>query len=234
MMSGKVSEFFFPLHCPICDAVQPPGRRICPRCREVPRIVPPPHCAKCGKHLTEPGDIFCFDCLRNPKEFTRGFALYEYASVHDSISAFKNLGRPEYGEYYGKVLAEAYREKLLSLRADALIPIPLHRDKLRKRGYNQAEILAREIEKITSVPLRTDVLLRPDKSRVQKDLSRAERRNNMKKAFHIPENDVKLETVILVDDVYTTGSTIGAAAAVLKTVGVENVYFITLATGRGY
>ena len=56
----------------------------------------------------------------------------------------------------------------------------------------------------------------------------------MKKAFHIAKNDVKLRTVIIVDDIYTTGNTIGAAAAVLRSVGVERIYFITLATGRGY
>ena len=187
---NKIGRFFFPVHCPICDRAQPEGQRICPECAGIPRIVKPPRCLKCSKHINTPGEIYCYDCLRNPGEYDRGFSLFEYQSIHDSISAFKNLGRPEYGEYYGRILGEHYREEIRKIKPDALLPIPL--------------------------------------------LGRLERRNNMKKAFHIAENDVKLKTVILVDDIYTTGSTIGAAAAVLKTVGVETIYFITLATGRGY
>ena len=78
-----------------------------------------------------------------------------------------------------------------------------------------------------------DYLIRPKRTKNQKSLGRKDRQNNMKKAFQLHGNDVKLETVILVDDIYTTGNTIGAAAAVLKSVGVEHVYFISLATGRG-
>ena len=227
-------ELFFPNHCPICDRVQPRGRRICPECSRIPRLVRSPVCRKCGKHLNEPAGGFCYDCLRNPREFDRGFALYEYSSVHDSISTFKNLGRPEYGEYYGEMMGNHFLGELTALKADALIPIPLHPEKMRKRGYNQAEILANAIGKVTGIPVVTDLLLRPKKTKVQKHLKREERRNNMKKAFHIPQNDVKLKTVILVDDIYTTGNTIGAAAAVCRNAGVESIFFITLATGRGY
>ncbi|MBR4581299.1 MAG: ComF family protein [Lachnospiraceae bacterium] len=234
MIFKEAGQIFFPVHCPICDRAQPRGQRICPECKDIPRIVPNPKCIKCSKHISKPGEIYCYDCLRNPREFDRGFSLFEYASVHDSISTFKNLGRPEYGIYYGQVLGGYFKEELEKLHADALIPIPLHREKYRLRGYNQAEILADEIGKIISVPVYTSVLLRPNKTKVQKNLGRSERRNNMKKAFHIAENDVKLKTVILVDDIYTTGSTIGAAAAVLKTVGAERIFFVTLATGRGY
>lgn len=229
-----IGRFFFPVHCPICDRAQPGKRKICPECEKIPRLVPGPRCLKCSKHLSVPGERYCFDCLRNPLKYDRGFSLFEYSSVHDSVSAFKNLGRPEYGEYYGELTGKYFRRELTALNADALIPIPLHEEKLRMRGYNQAEILAREIGKVICVPVFNDLLKRPDKTKVQKNLGREERRNNMKKAFHIAENDVKLKTVILVDDIYTTGSTIGAAAAVLKSVGVEHVYFITLATGRGY
>ena len=230
----KIGRIFFPVHCPICDRAQPEGQRICPECVGIPRIVQPPRCLKCSKHINIPGEIYCYDCLRNPGEYDRGFSLFEYQSIHDSISAFKNLGRPEYGEYYGRILGEHYREEIRKIKPDALLPIPLHEKKYRIRGYNQAEILAREIGKVTGVPVVNDFLLRPNVTKVQKELGRLERRNNMKKAFHIAENDVKLKTVILVDDIYTTGSTIGAAAAVLKTVGVETIYYITLATGRGY
>lgn len=228
-----INELFFPRHCPICDRALGRDEEICPECSEIPRLVPPPHCRKCGKHVSEPGEIFCYDCLRTPRAFDGGFSLYEYASVHDSVSQFKNLGRPDYGEYYGRQMGRILGARLTALSPDALIPIPLSEKRLRERGYNQSAILADGIFEITKIPVKEDFLFRAHPTKVQKKLSRAERQNNMKKAFHIPKNDVKLETVILVDDIYTTGSTVGAAAAALKSVGISRVYFVTLATGRG-
>ena len=233
-MNKNITEFFFPRHCPICDRVLGRDEEICDDCKTIPRPVPPPHCKKCGKHVSEPGSDYCYDCLRTPRAFDRGFSLYEYVSIHDSISLFKNLGRPDYGEYYGKMMGRTFYGELTSLEADALIPIPLSEKRFRERGYNQSAILANEISQITKIPVYEDFLLRARPTKVQKHLSRSERQNNMKKAFHIPQNDVKLKTVILVDDIYTTGSTVGAAAAALKGVGINRVYFITLATGRGY
>ena len=125
----KIGRIFFPVHCPICDRAQPEGQRICPECVGIPRIVQPPRCLKCSKHINIPGEIYCYDCLRNPGEYDRGFSLFEYQSIHDSISAFKNLGRPEYGEYYGRILGEHYREEIRKIKPDALLPIPLHEKK---------------------------------------------------------------------------------------------------------
>lgn len=227
-------EFFFPNHCPICDRALLPGEEICKPCEKIPRIVRPPVCEKCGKHIEEEGRSFCFDCARTPRAYERGLSLYEYASIHDSVFAFKYSGRPEYGRYYGRKMAEAYASFIREVNPDAIIPIPLHKDRLRARGYNQAAILAEEISKAAKVPFIGNRLIRPNRTSNQKKLGRGQRQNNMKKAFHIAENDVKLRTVIVVDDIYTTGSTIGAAAAVLRSVGVERIYFLTLATGRGY
>ena len=193
----------------------------------------PPNCYRCGKHLQKEGEIYCFDCLRNPKSFERGFSLYEYYSVRDSVSTFKNMGRPDYAAFYGRRMGEFLRLNWRGRKPDALIPIPLHESKMRQRGYNQSALLAEEIAKVTGIPVREDILFRPKKSKVQKSLGRTERQKNMKKAFQLHKNDVKLKTVILVDDVYTTGSTIEAAASVLKSAGVEAVYFITIATGTG-
>ena len=124
-------------------------------------------------------------------------------------------------------------EELSRIAPQALIPIPLHKDREKTRGYNQAAILAEGISEVTDIPVLENLLIRPNKTKVQKDLSRGERQNNVKRAFHIAKNDVKLKTVVLVDDIYTTGNTILSATEVLKEAGVEKVYFMTLATGRG-
>ena len=149
---NQITELFFPRHCPICDRALGRDEEICEECKTVPRLVPPPHCAKCGKHVSEPGEIFCYDCLRTPRFFDGGFSLYEYASVHDSVSQFKNLGRPDYGEYYGRMIGRRLGEQLLALSPDALIPIPLSPAREKRRGYNQASILAEGISDVTTIP----------------------------------------------------------------------------------
>ncbi len=225
---------FFPLRCPICDCViARKNGLICEECRDIPRIVKAPRCICCGKHLQNKEDLRCRDCSGLQRSFERGVALYEYTSVHDSIHAFKNRGRAEYALFYGEEIRRFLLPVIKEMHADALVPIPLHSAKLRKRGYNQAGLLAREISKGCGVPVREDILKRARKTAAQKQMNHESRQNNMKKAFHMVQNDVKLNTIILVDDVFTTGSTLEEAAAVLKRGGVNKVYFVALAIGKG-
>lgn len=233
-MIEKIKDLFYPRHCPICDDVLKPGRGlICPECRRIPRIVKAPRCVCCGKHVEQEESVRCRDCSGLQKHFDKGFALYEYSSVHDSVFRFKNAGRAEYATFYGEELRRYLLTSVMEWKADALVPIPLHKSKLRKRGYNQAGLLAQEISKVIGVPVREDLLKRVRKTDAQKKMNHNDRQNNMKKAFHMVQNDVKLKTVILVDDVFTTGNTINAAAEVLKRGGVNKVYFVALAIGKG-
>ena len=113
------------------------------------------------------------------------------------------------------------------------MPTPLHKKRLKKRGYNQSEILSEQISTLLNLPIRKDILSRDKMMASQKKMSLEQRQNNMKKAFHIVKNDVKLKSIILVDDIYTTGNTINAAALALKETGIEKIYFVTAAIGRG-
>jgi ComF family protein len=175
----------------------------------------------------------CHDCNIRKPEYNYGRALYEYRSVKDSIHRFKNVSRIEYGRYYGRKMAELLAKEIEQMRAEAIVPVPLHKDKYTYRGYNQAEVLAREISEYHNIPLVNDLIIRVEKSEDQKQLDAFQRQNNLKKAFHITQNDVKLKDIIVVDDVYTTGSTINTISSLLKEHGAENVYFLTLAIGKG-
>ena len=176
---------------------------------------------------------YCYDCMKSQRQYDAGRALYEYGCIRKSIYRFKYMGRQEYAEFFGKQIVEKMAEQIQKWHPDALIPIPLYSMKQRHRGYNQAELLARVIGKRMNIPVYTQLVKRVRDTKPLKELSPSERQNNLKKAFKICKDDVKLRVVILIDDIYTTGSTMNEIAVELKEVGVIKIYFITLAIGNG-
>lgn len=130
-------------------------------------------------------------------------------------------------------MARILGKRILALHPDALVPVPIHAEKKRQRGYNQAELIAAELGRLLHVPVETKLIKRVQKTKPMKDLSAQERQNNLKRAFKICKNDVKLNTIIIIDDIYTTGSTIDAMAHELRLAGVKYIYFAALAIGNG-
>lgn len=185
------------------------------------------------KELSAETEEYCGDCMRRRHLFDSGRALFAYKSVSDSIYRFKYKGRQEYGAFYAACMAADLGEWIARRRPDALIPVPVHAAKKRARGYNQAQVLARELGRRIHVPVETELVKRVRRTAPMKDLPLAERQNNLKRAFKICRNDVKLDTVIIIDDIYTTGSTIDAMSYELRRAGVKRIYFVTLAIGRG-
>ena len=188
---------------------------------------------KCGKQLNEPQQEYCNDCLRRKHFYLQGKALYDYGSMADSIFRFKYMGRQEYAGFYAKDLYDRYGFWLHAVRPDALVPVPIHASRKRKRGYNQAELLAAELSKHSGIPVNRKLIIRQKRTKPQKDLTTQERQNNLKKAFKISPNDVKLSTIVIIDDIYTTGSTVDDMAKLLMASGIQKVYYVALAVGRG-
>jgi ComF family protein len=150
-----------------------------------------------------------------------------------SIYRFKYMGRSEYAKFYARDIYEKLGAEIRRMNGDAFIPIPIHPSRQRERGYNQAEEVSRELSSLFGIPTYTDIVKRVKKTIPQKELNPIERQNNLKKAFNISSNVVKLNKTILIDDIYTTGSTIDAVAAELKRHGVKEVFFVTLCIGEG-
>lgn len=231
---GTLAELLYPRRCPVCDrAVSPFGSLICKACENKFVYIDEPYCMKCGKKLQQEEQEYCSDCTRHGHLFDGGRALYEYQSVADSIYRFKYKGRQEYAAYYAGSMAKKLGGWLAGCHPDALVPVPIHSGKRRVRGYNQAEVLARRLSKLTGIPIETDLIQRVRKTAPMKDLSAAERQNNLKRAFKICRNDVKLNTIVIIDDIYTTGSTIDAMSYELREAGIKHIYFMTLSIGRG-
>lgn len=227
-------SLLYPRRCPVCDGpVRPWNALICRDCEPVLEYIKPPRCMKCGKHIGDDGKEYCADCAAHAHFYDSGRALFSYQSAASSIARFKYHGRKEYAAFYAACMVNVLGDYIRSCHADALIPVPLHSSRKRKRGYNQAGVLAREVSALTGIPVCDDLIGRVKKTVPMKELSAAGRQNNLKKAFKILRNDVKLNTTIIIDDIYTTGSTIDAMSRELKNAGVEKIYFLTLAIGRG-
>jgi ComF family protein len=231
---GTLLDLVYPRRCPVCDgAVKPFGSLICQACEHQFVYIKDAYCLKCGKSLQEQEREYCTDCMRHRHFFDSGRALFEYQSISGSIYRFKYKGRQEYGAYYAKCMADELGDWLKSKNPDALVPVPIHHSKRLVRGYNQAEILAKELGRLTGLPVETKLITRARKTVPMKELSPSERQNNLKRAFKISRNDVKLNTIVIIDDIYTTGSTIDAMSCEFRRMGVKHIYFMTLSIGRG-
>ena len=230
----KAVNLVYPRRCPVCDDLVPiEDGLICKECVLKIKYIKTPKCRKCGKQLYDENVIFCMDCEKKKHNYDFGYALYDYRSMNRSIYRFKYNKRSEYAKYYAKDICENLGRELKELHADALIPVPLHQSRQVMRGYNQAEVLAKELAKLTGIPCYSNLIKRVKNTVPQKELDDRERQNNLKKAFHIPSDVVKLNKTIVVDDIYTTGSTIDAVAKELRQHGVEKVYYLTLCIGEG-
>ena len=239
----RALDVFYPGRCPVCDGITGlfeikdgrlvPGGRIHRKCLEKVRFVRGVTCLKCGKPMDRDAtDEYCSDCRAVKHKYDRGFSLFHYRSISGSVYRFKYMGRQEYAAFYGEATGKLFGRKLERLGIEAIVPVPMFRDKERKRGYNQALVYAKAVSSELGIPLRPDLIQRVRNTVPMKELDAAGRRNNLKKAFIVSENDVKFKCILIVDDIYTTGSTIDEIAHEFRMAGVEKVYFLTLAIGQ--
>ncbi len=196
-------------------------------------IIEEPRCKKCGKPIRQKEAEFCYDCEREDLCYEQGRSLWIHKMpVSSSIYAFKYKNRRVYGEVYGREMAKMFRKIIRLWEIDVIVPVPLHRKKQKKRGYNQAEILAKEIGFRVGIPVDTTLIKRKKNTVPQKEFTRKERKKNLKNAFEVT-GKVEGKRVLIIDDIYTTGSTIDSISILLKKAGAEKTYFLTISIGQG-
>ncbi len=223
----------YPRTCPICENIVAKQEvYICEKCSGKLIKIRNPRCKKCGKPLENAKMEYCKDCGRHPHYYEEGRALWVYnKELRESIYRFKYDNKREYADYYVSSILNTYGSWIRRLNIQGVIPVPLHKKKKRARGFNQAQVLAEKLAEGLQLPIYTDFLVRQKNTRPQKELNEKERQKNLKNAFKVVQNDVQLNIVLLVDDIYTTGATIDACSKLLKEQGVQKVYFICLGTG---
>ena len=177
---------------------------------------------------------FCFDCVRHKRTFEYGRALVNYEEhAAKSMAKIKYKNKREYMDFYGEAVCVRYEKLIRRKMAQVLVPVPVHPARKRKRGFNQAELLAERIGNRLKIPVCPDMLVRNKKTMPQKGLDPSGRLKNLEEAFSVGKLLDGVDGVILVDDIYTTGSTIEACTRTLKKAGIKRVYFLAVCIGRG-
>lgn len=231
-----ILDLLYPRHCPFCGQIRPyQETEACKDCFKQLRKINPPYCMKCGKTLEREEEEYCRDCIAVPKSYNRGFPVFFYkAPLKSALYDFKYKNQREYGGFFAECVCRKYGGQIRRLGLEGIVPVPVHPRKKRSRGYNQAAVLATEIGKRLDIPVYVDYLVRDLDTNPQKELNDKERMKNLKKAFKIGQNRIKLRKILLVDDIYTSGATIEACTEVLLAENIEEVYYTSVAIGEGY
>ncbi len=229
-------DLLYPRDCFFCERPSGEGGYICPECLERLSFHRNPSCTICGAEssLPEGADFICSECLQKAPSFTRAFIVARYdGAVRDLIHTFKYHRGLWLLEDLTRFLVADYLARIspLGLRFDAVVPVPMQPAKLRVRGFNQAELLARGVAKQLGIPLQTRLLRRVRTGVVsQTRLHREERIRNAAAAYRTAHSRrVKGKTLLLIDDVVTTGATCEVCARLLRAAGAEKVYVLALA-----
>jgi len=229
-----VKDICFPPVCLACHVGLGPVRHdvhLCRPCEAKVKLLDEPLCYRCGKPFvySAGGNHLCGSCLSHTWHFTCARAVVQYRSpITEAIHLFKYAGHTA-----ALPLFAGLKKKLTHLNKlmepDLILPVPLHRDRLRQRGFNQAQVLAGiffpdQKEKIDIASLKRHRPTTP-----QTGLSGVARRKNIKGAFRVAGKKVEGKKVLLVDDVFTTGTTVNECAYMLCRAGAMEIQVLTLA-----
>jgi ComF family protein len=219
-------DLIYPPHCVLCREAG--DGYLCPKCSESITTIVPPVCRKCG---TPCESYICGECRDREYHFERACSAGVFDGVlREAIHALKYRNLLAVADPLADILVKAFPGTGLAGTVDIVVPIPIHRSRMVDRGFNQSEELARGLASRVGLRVETGVLYKARKTRHQVDLTIDERAVNPRGSFGVrnPER-IRGKRVLLVDDVFTTGSTLDEAARVLLEAGASAVRAYTLA-----
>mgnify|MGYP001589941586 CR=1 FL=1 len=234
-----LTDIIYPATCLSCKSrlkdIASVDNLVCAQCWSRIKKNPPPFCHCCGRHLEKkiPGKNICVKCLKAKVHFDRAFSSCIYEGViKELIHKFKYQDKAYLGKILSRPMIEFIKEHKLPMDyLDSVIPVPLHKTKLRERDFNQAHILSQHVAREFNKRLLSDVLIRHRHTKTQTDLEQDLRFANVENSFSvIKAEEIKGRNLLLVDDVFTTGATVSEAAFTLKKSGANIVFVLTLAS----
>lgn len=241
MLLNKLLNLVYPdsLYCICCGKIIDDSRtyRLCNECFDEMKWVTGRICSRCGKPLSPNNSgSLCYNCRENHHYFNHGYTCCEYGQLARSV--IFNLKYNNRTDIAGTI-AEIMHDRLEVIRDevnyDLIVPVPIHSDRLRYRGYNQAAIIAREFARLEGKPYAENALIRTETTTAMKGLTPAERRVNIHGAFAMNNNGdaslIPAKRILLLDDIITTGATADEISRILLLAGAEAVDVLTFAAG---
>lgn len=236
MQNYKLLDLIYPEKCVVCHQVltEPGGEKMCRVCRTAVLPVTEPRCKRCSKPLIGLEAELCENCQSHEFCVDRGFALYPYNErMQKAIRNLKYKGELAGSEYFADQMSESYGAWVRLISPDVLIPVPIHKRRMRFRGFNQAARLAVRIGERLGIAVDLDYLVRTGNTKPQKGLGSRARINNLQKSFSVLGENAGYRNILLIDDIYTTGATLEACGRILREAGAKRVYFLCLCIGSG-
>ncbi len=235
-----ISNAFFPegIKCISCGDELPADDDycLCKKCRKDFPFTTENICLKCGVALQNMSE-FCQTCKFTEREFALARAPVLYRSAAAKLVKDYKAGDKFLAPYFARMMADYYVRELKPYGIDAVTFVPSDKIKTKSRGYNQSQVLSELFCKETGLPLLPDALAEVRTTRKQALLPAAERAKNVEGAYAVTggfdKTRLKKKNILLIDDIFTTGSTANECAKVLKKAGTKAVYVLTLATGEG-
>lgn len=220
-------EILFPqnLKCIFCGK-EDGGFGICDRCMEKLPFIKGPTCKKCGVSISS-GDV-CIECKDSKHKFERVYSIFDYSGrVRNSILKIKQNGLKYLANPFSYIMFKYFEN--IKVPFEVIIPMPIHENRLKERGFNQSELLLKDIEKNYGRVYK-NLLVRTKDTPHQTGLGKANRESNLDHAFKVTDKQkVKGKIILLVDDIYTTGSTLNECAKTFKRAGASKVFALCLA-----
>jgi len=216
-------DLVFPPQCGGCNDL---GVRWCKKCQQDTKVIEPPICKICGQVVQ--ADDVCTRCKAEPPNYRAVRAWAEFdGPIRNAIHDLKYKKNIVLGGTFAQYLVKLFDHTNWSI--DFVVPVPLGRERQKERGYNQAALLAQPLAQELQLLYNPNILRRIKETQSQVDLSFAERQNNVKDAFQAAQQDIQGKSILIIDDVTTSGSTINACADALMKVGSKSVYGLTVA-----
>ncbi len=218
-------DFVFPPHCVNCKKVED---WLCQKCLQQVSIITGTICVRCGTPIST--NLHCLQCENHPLHAVDGIraaSFFENNPIRSAIHSLKYRNYQAAATRLSKLLVEAHQR--YKIKADVIVPVPLHTSRLRERGFNQSELLARAVGKYLDLPIDGESLIRVRQTKPQVELRAMDRYENVLNAFSCRNTRLAGRKIVLIDDVCTTGSTLDACAVALKKSGAASVWGLTLA-----
>jgi competence protein ComFC len=216
-------DWLFP---PVCAGCNRSGFRWCPDCQQQVKPVPEPTCQACGSPQAHPGLCPTCGASHPPYEALRSWAVFE-GPIRQALHSLKYHRNVALGDAFAHYLVEYVKK--MGWQVDIVVPVPLGRQRMKERGYNQAGLLAMPVSYILHWHYLPRAIFRVRETRTQVGLSGKERRENISGAFRAVPAMVSGKAVLLMDDIATTGATLTACSDALREAGAKAVYALTLA-----